>query len=276
MQPQRSLGGTVATIATLGLAAGAVWAIFDMRSELAELRRETTGTHERLDAIESTLHLTRMEQQAQSGLGFAALLERLEYWAPKLGVATTPQAELPSIQEKVQAILDAFPATGSDAFAKLVAAFRDAERGPDDELQMWLLRAMEKVDAARAEDVYKDVLRGLEFKVSPRMRLFAADKLIEINPTAAGDVLQRVLMTESYRGLDPQRVEQALLEKYPSAAEYIVHYNGFWSFVQKYALTEHPETEPVLLMVLGRRHQHDMMTLQECVKTLGQLGSANA
>src|SRR5262249_10709493 len=143
-----------------------------------------------------------------------------------------PQAQLPSIQQHVTAILDAFHAIGPNAFPELVEAFRKVAPGTADEIQKWLLRAMREVDPARAKDVLADAARGLEFTVSPGIRLFAATELIDADPKLAGDVLQRILQTESYRGIDVHRMDPQISTKYPNAAQQLPPFSGFWNFVQ--------------------------------------------
>jgi hypothetical protein len=44
---------------------------------------------------------------------------------------------------------------------------------------------------------------------------------------------------------------------------------GFFNFVVHYVRTDDPQLEQTLLMVLGRV-EHDVVTIQECVKALGQ------
>jgi hypothetical protein len=265
------------TLATgLCVAIAGLAMFLDLRGQLARSRDETRRLADRLGAVEQTLQLLRFEQQSKTGLGITALLEQLRHWAPQLAMATTTQAQLPAIQGHVNAILEAFHAIGPSALPQLLDEFRKVQPGSDEEIQKWLLRAMREVDLARAKDVLADCVRGLEVTVSPGIRLFAASELIGVDRELAGEVLRRILQTESYRGIDVHRMDPQVRAKYPNAAQQLPPFSGFWNFVQLFVATKHPDVEQTLLGLIERSAEHDLLTLQECVKSLGELRSRDA
>lgn len=271
---RRLLSGPVLTVGTtLCLLGAGYWMHSDLRASAASIEERIDGLSDRMTAMERVIQLYRFEQPAKSGLGFPALLEQLRHFAPLKGLATTPAAQLPEIEERLEAVVSAIAGLGPEVFPDLQRCFEAAEPGTDDELLMWLVRAMRIVDPNEAQRYLSVVLRGMAFVVSPRMRLFAADELTAIAPDVAASLLQNILLTETHNGLDVQRITPQVRAEFPNASETIVPYRGFSTFVQKYVATEADDTEQTLLMVMGRRHQHDFLTLQECVKALGSIGS---
>lgn len=248
----------------------------DLRASTDRLTAQVGEVADRMSAVERAVQLYRFEQQTKEGLGFPALLEQLRHWGPQMGSSTTPASQFPVIQDRLDHVLAAMASLGSEVFPKLMNAFEEAQPGRDDELQMWLLRAMLEVNETRALDFMTTVLEGMAFRVAPRLRLFAAEKITEIDPKRAAVLLRTVLSTETHNGLDVHRVDPRTLAKYPEAAGNIVPYRGFSTFVQKFVATEDEDAEQVLLMVVGRKLQHDFLTLQECVKELGEMRSTNA
>jgi hypothetical protein len=260
----------------LVLAGLAVAALGLVGVQLYRLEAGIRGQAEQLAALERVMQLYRFERNSTAGLGASALLEQLRFWAPKLESAATPQAEQPAIRKRVDDVLAAFMAAGSDTGAILEAEFHRTKSGADDELRKWIVRGLVRADRERAKTLLVQVLRGLKFDVSPRLREFAADELIAIDKATAGQVLRDILGYESKGGLVPERMPRELIEQQPHIVEgHRGSYPGFFNFVIKYAQTGDPETVPTLLMLIGRA-EHDRMTIQECVKHLGALKARDA
>jgi hypothetical protein len=271
--------GTRAAVLALATALGLLGAGYLM---YADLRRAADGlaqrvreVDERLAAQERTLQLYRFEQQSKAGLGFPALLEQIRFWAPQAAVATTPEVKLPVIEKQLRDVCAAVVALGPEAFVLLEEAFRQSQPGTDYEVRRWLLTAMIEVDKARAKEFLASVAQGLGVPVSPRLRLFASDRLLELDPALAAQVLEQILSVETHRGLDPERVAPAVLAEHPDAVENLVPYRGFSGFIQRYVATGHAN-EQILVRILTRWRDHDLMTLQEAVKALAALHSADA
>lgn len=276
--PAATPAGTRAAILALATALGLLGAGYLM---YADLRRAADGLAQRVGEVEAhlaaqerTLQLYRFEQQSKAGLGFPALLEQIRFWAPQAAVATTPEVKLPVIEEQLRNVCAAMVALGPGAFALLEEAFCHSQPGTDHEVRRWLLTAMIEVDKARAKEFLATVAHGLGVQVSPRLRLFAADRLIELDPALAAQVLEQILTVETHRGLDPERVAPATLAEHPNAVENLVPYRGFSGFISRYVATGHANAQ-ILVRILSRWRDHDLMTLQETVKALGALRSAD-
>lgn len=265
----------VPVIAGLCLLGGGYLMYSDLRGATEVLAQRVQQLDERASSMDRTLQLYRFEQQSKQGLGFPALLEQVRFWAPHAAIATTPQVQIPVIEERLQAVCSAIKALGPEAMTELEGAFAAAEAGKDYEVRRWLLRAMVEVDRERAIQFLASVLRGFDHHQSPRTRLFAADLLTSLDARAAAASLEQILLVETHRGLNTERLPAEVIEEHPKALENLVPYNGFSSFVQRYAATGHAD-EQVLLKILHRWRDYDLITLQETVKALGALGSAEA
>jgi hypothetical protein len=139
-----------------------------------------------------------------------------------------------------------------------------------DELK-WLLEAAVRVDKPAGLEIVKEVLLGTRFP-APRLRWYAARMMIDFDKPVAQAALRQILTTESSRGMDPERAaaQNATIIDQAAFAS-----TGFSNFVQYYVLSEDPKLDETLLMVLGRT-EHDVATLQECVKVLGSRGCERA
>ncbi len=272
--------GSQILLALVLLAGGAAVFWRSARTEAA-IDGVATRVGELADAVrrqEQALQLLRFEQRHKEGLGMDALLEQLAFWARQHALSSTPAAERQPIDEHLAAICRAMLAVGaSEAFPRLERAFHErAAAAANDPAREWLLRAMVQVDASRAADFLARAARGLEFTVPPALRLFAARELVAIDPPRAARVLRAVLDSESTRGLDAARLSPEERAAAATAADRVQAYAGFWNFVDAYADTRDPQAAATLLMLLGRRNEHDLLTLQAAVKALGTLAAPEA
>jgi len=262
---------TVLVLLVLG-ATVAAW--FDLRRRTDGLAESLTKAAEAQERLERAVQLFRFERGSK-GLGVAALIEQLRYWAPLLDVSTTPQHEIPRIKQRVDDILSAFGDLGADAFDPLLAAFHAAVPGKDDELIRWLLQAMTTVDAERGKDLLVKCLRGFELPVSARVRVLAANRLVELEPAVAARVLGQIVEYESASGIDPHRLPADLQARVAAAKVPMAPMRMFFNFIDALVRAKPENLEDQLIMVATRPNE-DRMTVQSCVKYLGDLKSQRA
>ncbi|MCA8974247.1 MAG: hypothetical protein KDC98_05970 [Planctomycetes bacterium] len=239
-----------------------------------QLHRENQrieALEQRLAAREATLEeilgevtRTRIEQRTQYK-GPAGLLEKLSVFAPLLSNASTTAPDHAAAKEEMAAILRAFRSIGKDAWEPIHERFAKLDPTKDFDELKWLLEAAVVVDEKRGSELANKVLLGLE-KPTARLRWHAANLLIERNRKLAQLSLRQILLTESSRGINSERAA-AYGSAIPDAAAY--SQTGFYNFVTRYRMTDDPEMDTTLLMVIGRS-EHDQQTVQECVKILGQ------
>jgi hypothetical protein len=241
-----------------------------LRAELAALR----AASERTDRL---LRIMRFEQADKRGLGMAALLGQIREFAPLRWAAQTTLPEREAIVARLEEVVDAMRAIDrEDAWRALQEAFRTTEPGEQsDESIAWIVAGMIAVDPERSRPFLVEIVRGLEYRVTARTRLDAADRLTALDREQAGEVLKAVLEYESAAGINTARMPRALADKYPNATISIGPYPGFFNFVRRYFDTGHRDRESVLLMVVARQ-EHDLPTVQECVKLLGEMRSREA
>jgi hypothetical protein len=260
-----------------GLLGSAAVGFVVLRSELAALRAELAALRGASERTERLLRIMRFEQPDKSGMGMAALVAQIREFAPLRWAAQTTPPERDTIVARLEGVVDAMRAVDrEEAWHSLQDTFRSTEAREDtDETVHWLLAGMIAVDSDRAKPFLIELVRGLLYPVTPRTRLAAADRLAELDRELAGETLKGLLEYESAGGINSARMPRALAEKYPNATLSIGPYPGFFNFVRRYYDTAHRDRESVLLMLVARQ-EHDLPTVQECVKLLGEMRSRNA
>lgn len=244
--------------------------ISSSRQEFARLGAELAARDSQLQLILGEVTRLRIEQST-GRQGPAALIEKLQTYAPLLASSRTTQPDYESARKEMDAVLRAFASLGHEAWQPLVARM-DGLRGDQDFDQLkWLLEAATRIDKPAATTIVKLVLQGLKFP-APRLRWYAARMLIDLDKPVAQAALRQILLTESGRGINLERAA-AYGATVPDQAAYAT--TGFHNFIQYYVLSEDPQLEQTLLMLLGRT-EHDTITLQECIEALGQRESAAA
>ena len=250
-----------AAVAALAFAGYAWWraeralaaqaaALAEVRSTLGEVLGEVTRA--------------RIEQSAE-GKGPAALLEKLAVYAPLLSNARVTEPDYRSAQAEMEAILRAFESIGEDAWAPITSRLERLDVRRDFDEIKWLMEAALRVDLEAGKQIAKDVLLGVRMP-NPRLRWHAAKLLTERDRPLAQQLLRRILLTESSRGVHVDRAAQHNMP-IPDAAAFAT--TGFHNFVVAYLRTDDPQTEDTLLMLLGRV-EHDQVTIQECIEELGR------
>ncbi|MFN9756425.1 MAG: hypothetical protein ACK58X_08430 [Planctomycetota bacterium] len=256
--------------AWLALALGAIAAgILGYRQQclqdaIDDLRRESAADRATWREVLGEVTRMRIEQSAGSK-GPQALLEKLRSYATLLTSARVTEPDYRAAQKEMEAILRAFAAIGADAWQPVQdrLAALDPSKAFDEIKQ--LLRAAMAIDRTKGTELFREVLLGRRLP-SPRLRWYVAGELTDLDRPLAQDLLRRVLLTESSRGFNPDHAAAFEGAVIPDRAA--LSASGFHNYVIAYARTEDPRTDETLLMVLGRS-EHDRMTVQECVRTLG-------
>lgn len=269
--PSPSPRSPLAPLAVAAAIAAAGVGMFLLRDEVQGLRRQADADRATLQQILGEVTRMRIEQSAGTK-GPQALLEKLRTYAPLLTSARTTEPDYRNAQKEMDAVLLAFATVGADGWQPIQDRLNGLDPSKDfDEIKQ-LLRAALAVDRTKAIALYRDVLLGQRLP-SPRLRWFVGAELAEIDRPLAQDLLRRVLLTESSRGFNSDHAAAFPGAVVPDRAA--LSATGFHNYVLAYARTQDPRLDETLLMVLGRA-EHDRMTVQECVKLLGERRSAAA
>jgi hypothetical protein len=260
----------VVLLPTVGLlAAGAAcWRLAQRVDALTEASARQDGS---LQQVLGELTRLRIEQNVGKA-GPEALLERLRTYAPLVADARAAQPDYQKARKEIDAVLRAFATIGKDAWQPIQAQLAKLSPDKDHEEIKQLLRASVVVDRDAGVQQLKRVLLGQTLP-SPRLRWFAAQAMIEHDRPLAQATLRQVLLTESSTGFNPEYAAMYPGATVPDRAA--LSQSGFMNFVLHYVRSEDPQQEQTLLQVIGRTG-HDVRTLQECVKALGEAGSVRA
>jgi len=226
---------------------------------------------ERIDELTAKVddllgEVTRMRiEQSAAGKGPQALIEKLQVYASLAADSRTSEPDYQNARREMQSILRAFEASGQNAWQPIQDRLAQLDPSKSFDEIKWLLEASMRVDEAAAKQMVKEILLGHRMP-NPRLRWWAADLLTREDSQLAGRLLRQVLLTESSRGVNPDRIGQYPGMSIPDPAAYAQ--KGFNNFVQKYLHTGDPKIEDTLLMLLGRV-EHDAITIQDCIKALG-------
>ncbi|MBL9079854.1 MAG: hypothetical protein JNL08_20315 [Planctomycetes bacterium] len=238
--------------------------LLDLRTEVAELRRQNAANDAVLQQVLGEVTRIRVEQRADA-LGPEGLLKKLRTYAPLVASARVPEPDYLFARRELDAILTAFAALGNDAWKPVTDRLTELDGEKDYDEARYLLRAAMRIDARAGAEIVKNVLAGARLP-SPRLRWDAANILIEMDRPLAQRLLRHIMTTESSRGANPDRRGDPDV---PSPAMAATTATGFHNFVALYVKSDDPKLEETLLMVLGRA-EHDVVTIQECIKVLGE------
>ncbi len=265
--PQLLVAALVAAIAGLGIAvAGALRADAAMR----RLTEQQAENHAVLQQVLGEVTRFRLEQSAGSK-GPQALLEKLRTYASLAADSRTAQPDYKNARKEMDAVLRAFASLGADALPAIEARLGQLNASKDHDEIVQLMAATARVDAKAGSELLRAVLLGLRLP-APRLRWAAAHQLLQHDKALAQALLRQILLTESWQGINPDRAA-AFDASVPDPAAYAT--SGFHNFVQWYIRSDDPQLEGTLLMVLGRT-EHDAVTIQECMKALGERRCARA
>ena len=146
-----------------------------------------------------------------------------------------------------------------------MARLQAADPREDFDEVKWLLEVAVRLDLTAGKQLIKEVMLGQRLP-NPRLRWFACRIMTERDVQLARQLMRQILMTESSRGINPDRAAHYNMPV-PDQAAFAV--TGFNNFVTRYLQTDDPKTEETLMQLLGRV-EHDQVTIQECVKELGR------
>lgn len=252
--------------------AGLLFVIEGLRGEVRELRATVAAGQEQLAVLNGEVTRFRIEQRAE-GRGIQALLEKLRTYAPLLANANIAQPYYEFAKKEMDAVMRALAGLGKDASGPVLARYLACNPLKDFDEMGWLLRGLLRLDAEAGKQLALKVLQGFHKDVptSPRLRWFAADELLTADRAMAGRALHEILAYESARGIDRNRA-LAYGVTVPDTASVS---SGFDNFIGRYVQSGDERIDDTLIEILGRA-EHDLPTVQECVKYLGARKSAKA
>ena len=266
--PRRDRKRLSSALILAALTAACVYAGYQLqacRAELA-LQRAQHAQHETtLQELLGEVTRLRLEQSAE-GMGAAALIEKLQTYAPLMSDARATEPDYQNAKKEIVAILRAFESLGKeDAWGPVTARLKTADARKDFDEIKWLLEAAVRLDLTAGKQIVKEVMLGLRLP-NPRLRWFACRVMSDRDIQLARQLMRQILLTESARGINTDRAANYNMP-IPDQAAYAV--TGFNNFVTRYLQTDDPKTEDTLMQLL-HRVEHDQITIQECVKELGR------
>jgi hypothetical protein len=250
--------------ATLVAIGGSGYALWQLQARVAALQQQDAANQTVLDQVLGEVTRIRLEQRAEA-LGPSGLLAKLRVYAPLVTSARVPEPDYLAAKSEIDAVLRALEAIGQDAWKPVTDRLRELSGDKDYDEARYLVRAAIRIDPAAGKEIAKDVLAGARLP-SPKMRWDAARILLEADRALAQRMLRHIVSTESSRGVNPERVGEPGMSVPDPAA---MSASGFHNFISLYVQSEDPQLEDTLLMVMGRA-EHDLVTVQECVKLLGE------
>ncbi|HEB52860.1 MAG TPA: hypothetical protein ENI87_06370 [bacterium] len=246
---------------TVALSGFAAWRA---ESRSAEQTDALERLQEQMAGVLREVTRLRIEQSAE-GMGPQALLEKLRTYAPLTADARVTEPQFQRAKKELAAIQLAFEACGEDAWQPILDRLAETDPRKDYEEVRRLLEILVRLDPPAGKQIVKEVLLGHRMP-NPRLRRAAARILLAHDKPLAQRLLRQILLTESSRGVDPDRARQHGMT-IPDPAAYAT--TGFNNFVQLYIQSEDPKIEDTLLMVMARV-EHDAITIQDCIKELGR------
>ena len=269
-QTRRSTTAPFLTVALIGAIGFAGYSWLQTETVLAAQDVRLQKVDETLEKMLGEITRMRLEQTSE-GQGPTALLEKLKVYAPLTADARTTEPDFQNARRELKAIVLAFESCGNDAWAPVTSRLREADAKADFDEIKWLLEIAIRLDAKAGKQIAKEVLQGHRLPY-PRLRWWAADLLLSHDKPLAGQLLRQILMTESSRGVNLDRAQGTGI-KAPNQAAYAT--TGFNNFVQRYIRSEDSKLEETLTLLLTRV-EHDAITVQECIKELGERKTQSA
>jgi hypothetical protein len=259
--PARAVAIVLLPTLAAAAAAFAAYRVWRLEQQTAAVQ---AASEQSLQQVLGELNRIRIEESS-SLKGPAGLLEKLRVYAPMLASSRTTEPDFKNAQKEMEAILRALASRGAEAWAPLQARLAEVKPDKDFDELKWLLKAAVQLDPPAGKQLLKEALLGHRWP-SPRLRYHVASLLVETDKQLAQGLLRQVLLTESARGIHPDR---AAAHDAPIPDRAALATNGFHNFVAHYLRSGDPETDDTLLMVMTRT-EHDVVTIQECVKALGE------
>ena len=268
LQTGRSTVASLLTVALIGAIGFAGYTWLQTESVLSAQAKQLKKVDETLEKMLGEITRMRLEQTSE-GQGPAALLEKLKTYAPLTADARITEPDFQNAKRELVAIVRAFESCGEAAWAPVTERLREVNVKADFDEIKWLMEIALRLNPEAGKQIAKDILQGHRLPY-PRLRWWAADLLISHDKQLAGQLLRKILMTESSRGVNINRTQGA---KIPDKAAYAT--TGFNNFVQRYIRSEDSKLEETLTLLLTRV-EHDAITIQECIKELGKRKTQSA
>lgn len=268
-KPGRSAVAPILTFALIGAIGFAGYTWLQTETVLAAQSAQLKKVDETLEKMLGEITRMRLEQTSE-GQGPAALLEKLKVYAPLTADARITEPDFQNAKKELVAIVRAFEACGKDAWDPVTERLREVDVKADFNEIKWLLEIALRLNPKAGKEIAKDVLQGHRLPY-PRLRWWAADLLISHDKRLAGQLLRKILLTESSRGVNVNRAGPNV--QIPDKAAFAT--TGFNNFVQRYIRSEDPKLEDTLVLLITRI-EHDAITIQECIKELGRRQSQQA
>ena len=269
-QPRRSTVTPLLSVALIGTLAFAGYSGMKAENALAAQREQLQKNGETLSELLGEVTRMRLEQTSV-GKGPDALLEKLKVYAPMTANARITEPDFQNAKKELVAIVRAFESLGTSAWEPITKRLREVDARKDFNEIKVLTEIAIRLNGPAGKQIAKDVLQGRRLP-SPRLRWMAADLLLSHDKPLAGQLLRQILMTESSRGIDLNRV-QGNGQPIPDKAAFAT--TGFNNYVQRYILSDDPKIEETLHVMLSRI-EHDAITIQDCIKELGRRKSTAA
>ena len=256
----------VAACLLLGLIGVTTW----LAARVEALTKANAAMSSSLEEVLGEVTRIRIEQSAGMK-GPKGLLEKLRTFAPLVANTRTTEPDYKAAKKEIEAVLRAFQSIGQDAWAPIMARLGELRGDKDFDEVRWLLEAAVRVDPKEGKQILQQVLLG-RYLPSPRLRWQAARMLIDLDKPLAQTLLRQILLTEFHNGMNQERASYYHAETPDPVA---LAQSGFSNFILWYRRSEDPQMDDTLLMVLGRA-EHDMNTIRDCVKALGERRCARA
>lgn len=256
-------------VATIAAATYAGFALWQTQNRLQGIQQQLDRNEAALTEVLGQVTRFRIEQSA-AGKGPSALLEKLRTFAPLLASSRTTQPDYQSANKEMSSIYTAFASLGDDGLRLILARLAELTGDRDFDEVKHLLKAALHTDAKAGVQLLQEVLLGTKLP-SARLRWWAAQELPKYDLPLAQNLLRQIVLTESARGFNPDRMPVGA--PIPDAAALAT--TGFHNFISHYVRTDDPKLEDTLLQVMGRA-EHDRTTVQECIKELGRRRCARA
>jgi hypothetical protein len=255
----------LALAALLGAAAFTSFQTWDNGRQLRAQADRLAASEAQLQEVLGEVTRMRIEQRAD-GQGAAALLEKLQVYAPLMSDARVTEPDYENAKKEIVAVLRAFESLGKErAWAPVVERLAAVDARKDFDQAKWLLEVAVRLDLTAGKQIVKEVMLGLRMP-NPRLRWFACRIMTERDIQLARLLLRQILLTESSRGVNTDRAASYGMA-IPDQAAFAA--TGFNNFVARYLATDDPQTEDTLMQLL-HRVEHDQVTIQDCVKELGR------
>ncbi len=219
----------------------------------------------RLDRIESWIALQRFSGNPK-GKPEEEIIQGILYWSERMKKRGASVIERELVNEYLDNATTALKGLKKRGIQAVIQTFWDPKNRKKEEFRRNLLLALDKIDAKEIEEVAAKTLETPG--VPSQLRVLAAGILKKHNSELAGQILAKVLLSESLGGIRhplPGKVVPDNDRRFP----------GYFDLIPIFKETPYPHKGEVILQVLNQSGG-DMATKNQCVKALEELGYQEA